>query len=106
MRAWAKLGDALDTYKDEGLELIGWFHTHPGHGLFLSPPDKNIHFTQFNKPYHIAMELDSVKREDNARHHFTIFTYGSDQGLNNADNKIGNWFEWDDVQHWLYMSRT
>ena len=41
-------------------QLVGWFHTHPGHGLFLSKPDLRIHLGHFNQPYQFAMEIDSL----------------------------------------------
>ena len=49
-----ELGDAQDTHPDK--DVIGWFHTHPGHGLFLSNSDlSSISFFTFS-----AMLIASV----------------------------------------------
>ena len=41
------------------MDVIGWFHTHPGHGLFLSNSDLSVQ-KHFSQPYQIAMEIDSL----------------------------------------------
>ena len=46
-QAWTELDDELQA--NPGLELVGWFHTHPGHGLFLSEADKEGHYELFGK---------------------------------------------------------
>lgn len=38
--------------------IIGWYHTHPGFGIFLSDMDKFIQDYFFNQPYHVAMVVD------------------------------------------------
>ncbi len=38
--------------------IIGWYHTHPGFGIFLSDMDKFIQDYFFNMPYQIAMVID------------------------------------------------
>ena len=38
--------------------VVGWYHTHPGHGIFLSSHDKYIHNNFFNRPYQIAIVYD------------------------------------------------
>jgi len=43
---------------------IGWCHSHPGYGIFLSVPDKDIQRNIFNKPYHIAFVIDPVKKQE------------------------------------------
>lgn len=101
-KAWTKLDNNLDTYRDIGYTMLGWFHTHPGHGLFLSGPDTSIHQTHFTKPYHIALELDSVQRENNPNYYFSIFSRNMDgKSLNNSEKRTGQWFEWNTVKQWL-----
>ena len=41
--------------------VLGWFHTHPGYGLFLSGTDLFTHRNWFREPHHIAMVLDPRK---------------------------------------------
>ncbi|MCB0836338.1 MAG: hypothetical protein KDE26_03525 [Bacteroidetes bacterium] len=88
-RAWLE----LDQIKEEfpNLEVIGWFHTHPGHGLFLSRPDLNIHEGFFQKNYQVAMEMDTMTD----RLDIAFFTRTKGGIINNTANRIGkNWFSW------------
>lgn len=103
--AWSELVRSMDdVYKDQEYLLLGWFHTHPGHGLFLSQPDLNIHLTYFKEKYHIALELDSVMNERNPNFEFGIFTWKNNQTMNNAKDHLGSWFNWNEVRTWLKNS--
>ena len=84
------LGDAQDENPD--LIVVGWFHTHPGHGLFLSRPDLEIHYSHFYRPYHLAMEIDSLsERLDTG-----FFTYLPSGHMNNSATlrPDTSWFSW------------
>ena len=102
-KAYQYLERRKDFYKNEGIELdlVGWFHTHPGHGLFLSRPDQNIQKNWFKQGYQVAMELDSVKREKNPNYDFGFFTWAQGQEINNVENQKGPWPEWESVREWL-----
>lgn len=41
-------------------KIVGWFHTHPGFGIFLSSYDKFIHKNFFNLPWQVAYVIDPV----------------------------------------------
>jgi proteasome lid subunit RPN8/RPN11 len=41
-----------------GKQIVGWFHTHPGYGIFLSSADQFIDEHYFCQKYHIAMVID------------------------------------------------
>ncbi|MHC4778916.1 MAG: M67 family metallopeptidase [Planctomycetota bacterium] len=43
--------------------LLGWFHTHPGLGAFLSDADRFIHENFFDLPFLVAMVADPVREE-------------------------------------------
>lgn len=43
------------------LKILGWFHTHPGYGIFLSSADQFIDDNYFSEKYHIAVVLDPTK---------------------------------------------
>lgn len=43
--------------------ILGWFHTHPGYGIFLSSADQFIDQNYFNEPFHIAIVIDPTKPE-------------------------------------------
>jgi proteasome lid subunit RPN8/RPN11 len=48
-------------YPDE--QVVGWFHTHPGYGIFLSAADQFLDRNYFSEPYHIAIVLDPCAPE-------------------------------------------
>ena len=96
--AWQDLNRALDTYKDEELEQLGWFHTHPSWGVFLSGEDVNTHETNFKEDFQIAMELESV----NYPFPVGFFSRGKDKDgkifLNKRNDIYHNWV---DFRKWL-----
>lgn len=105
-KAWSELERQRDDfYRDMEYELLGWFHTHPGHGLFLSKPDVSIQQTFFNQKFHVAFELDSVQSEKNLDYMFGIFSWKKGNGLNNLDDLAGSWFNWSDVAQWMSRAK-
>jgi proteasome lid subunit RPN8/RPN11 len=44
--------------------IIGWYHSHPGHGIFLSGHDKFIQRHFFGAPWQIAIVLDPIARTE------------------------------------------
>jgi len=55
--------DYINKVKDEQyphLRIVGWFHTHPGFGIFLSRWDMFIQENFFNLPWQIAYVVDPV----------------------------------------------
>jgi proteasome lid subunit RPN8/RPN11 len=42
------------------LKIVGWFHTHPGLGVFLSHHDLFIHQNFFNEPWQVALVVDPL----------------------------------------------
>jgi proteasome lid subunit RPN8/RPN11 len=45
-------------------KIVGWYHTHPDFGIFLSEMDLFIHGNFFNLPWQIAYVLDPINHED------------------------------------------
>ncbi len=45
------------------LKIVGWFHTHPGFGVFLSNYDLFIQQNFFNLPWQVAYVVDPVNKE-------------------------------------------
>ncbi|HEV7493335.1 Mov34/MPN/PAD-1 family protein [Baekduia sp.] len=41
-------------------QIVGWYHSHPGHGIFLSEQDLFIHHNFFGDPSQIAWVVDPV----------------------------------------------
>ena len=60
--SWAQLKDRLDG-KYRGKQLIGWYHSHPGMGIFLSNYDLDIHRNRFPSEWDVALVLDPIKHE-------------------------------------------
>jgi proteasome lid subunit RPN8/RPN11 len=61
--SWRYLNDTLaERYPDETAVMVGWYHTHPGFGVFLSGMDLFIHQNFFTQIWHIAMVLDPRAR--------------------------------------------
>jgi proteasome lid subunit RPN8/RPN11 len=43
--------------------IVGWYHSHPKMGCFLSSKDIDTQKRMFNKPFHSALVVDPIKRE-------------------------------------------
>ncbi|UCE72819.1 MAG: hypothetical protein JSV56_07225 [Methanomassiliicoccales archaeon] len=61
---YAKADEINQTLTDKNW-VVGWYHTHPGHGLFLSPVDKvNQSGYQSMNPKAVALVFDPSKFRD------------------------------------------
>lgn len=61
--SWRYINDKLvELYPDNQAVIIGWYHTHPGFGIFLSGMDQFIHQNFFTQSWHIALVLDPLAR--------------------------------------------
>ena len=40
-------------------KIVGWYHTHPGFGIFLSKMDSFIQENFFNQPYQVAVVIET-----------------------------------------------
>jgi proteasome lid subunit RPN8/RPN11 len=45
------------------LDIVGWFHTHPGLGVFYSSDDVVVHTAAFTLPWHVGLVVDPVRYE-------------------------------------------
>ena len=45
-----------------GLKIVGWFHTHPGFGIFLSSYDLFIQKSFFDLPWQVAYVVDPLRQ--------------------------------------------
>lgn len=46
-----------------GLDIVGWYHTHPDFGIFLSHHDLFIHQNFFSQPLQVAYVVDPIRRD-------------------------------------------
>lgn len=60
---WSYIHHEMDN-KYPNLKMVGWFHTHPGFGIFMSEDDYFIHNNFFSKPWSVAYVVDPVKKQD------------------------------------------
>lgn len=60
--SWDRILSIKDTdYAD--LEIVGWYHSHPGYGLFLSNDDMFMHRNFFPAWWQIAYVVDPINEE-------------------------------------------
>ncbi len=57
--AFSKLSEKLS----DGKQVVGWIHSHPDYGCFLSHTDIATQEAFFTENYHFAMVVDPVRRE-------------------------------------------
>jgi COP9 signalosome complex subunit 5 len=56
-----QLGDLND--KNIDYKILGWYHSHPGRGCFLSEIDLRTIKRNFNRPYNISIVIDPVSNK-------------------------------------------
>jgi hypothetical protein len=59
-QTWAKINAEMDT-KFTSSAIVGWYHTHPDFGIFLSDRDRFIHEHFFSGPGQIAHVIDPIR---------------------------------------------
>ncbi len=69
---WTHFHDRLEI-EYPGLRIVGWYHTHPGYGCFLSEMDVFIHRGFFDLPWQVAWVFDPVRLAD------ALFAWRADQ---------------------------
>jgi len=61
--AWDEVLNKMET-EFAGLEIVGWYHSHPGFGCFLSDYDIFIQENFFSSPGQHALVIDPVSGEE------------------------------------------
>lgn len=59
--AWMQVSEDLSG-KFNGKALIGWYHSHPRLGVFLSESDLQVHKERFKEPWMVALVIDPVNQ--------------------------------------------
>lgn len=57
---WQKISRERDDFPAD-LQMVGWYHTHPDWGVFLSGMDMFICDNFFNKPLDVALVIDPCR---------------------------------------------
>lgn len=60
--AWAHVHRVLESEFPPDEQIVGWYHSHPGFGIFLSGHDLFIHENFFSAPSQIAVVVDPHAR--------------------------------------------
>lgn len=83
-----------DNYRQQQpeLELVGWFHTHPGLTPYLSWTDLNTQYGFFGHPAQLAVVLDPLTDEwDTA-----FFSWQNAETMNNKTD-LRSYFSWHSI---------
>ncbi len=56
---WTAIQDEMERSHPD-LRIVGWYHTHPGFGIFLSGMDLFIHESFFDLPWQVAFVYDPI----------------------------------------------
>ncbi|HUW12457.1 MAG TPA: Mov34/MPN/PAD-1 family protein [Anaerolineae bacterium] len=92
---WAALLSEVEArFPDQ--RIVGWYHTHPGHGAFLSGPDKFIQNHFFDEGGQLALVIDH-------RNRLGRFFIGSDK--DEARILQSDEFTWDDDDTQVPLAR-
>ncbi len=60
--SWTQIQkDRAEQYP--GLDIVGWFHTHPALGVFYSGDDVVVHSAAFTLPWHVGLVVDPIRNE-------------------------------------------
>jgi proteasome lid subunit RPN8/RPN11 len=57
--SWTTIHESIDR-DFPGASIVGWYHTHPSFGIFLSEMDVFIHRHFFEAPHQVAIVIDPV----------------------------------------------
>ncbi len=60
---WAKINAEMDS-RFAALSIVGWYHSHPDFGVFLSDRDQFIQEHFFSGPGQVAYVVDPVRRTE------------------------------------------
>lgn len=56
---WEHIHERI-ALRGEDIQIVGWYHSHPGLGVFMSKDDEFIHTSFFSDPWHIAIVHDPI----------------------------------------------
>lgn len=56
---WEQI-NAEQARRTDGARIVGWYHSHPGLGVFMSREDEFIHSNYFADHWHVALVVDPI----------------------------------------------
>jgi proteasome lid subunit RPN8/RPN11 len=66
--AFGQLAQSFAQRLQKGELIVGWLHSHPSYGCFLSSTDVRTQQTFFAEPFNIAVVVDPVQAEQEKTH--------------------------------------
>lgn len=63
---WGHIHQQMESEPYLGKRIVGWYHTHPGFGIFLSERDQFIQQSFFDLPFQVALVYDPKSFEHGA----------------------------------------
>ena len=60
---WSHIQSVMEAQHPQQ-KIVGWYHTHPDFGIFLSDMDLFIHGNFFNMPWQVAVVFDPINKEE------------------------------------------
>lgn len=64
--SWEHVHRTLENDFPEGEQIVGWYHSHPSFGIFLSSHDLFIHHNFFSGKSQIAVVVDPIAQTEGA----------------------------------------
>lgn len=58
-QTWELIHEQVARRGDDA-QIVGWYHSHPGLGVFMSKQDEFIHSSFFADPWHVAIVNDPI----------------------------------------------
>lgn len=62
-QTWTHIQSEMDRLHPDQ-KIVGWYHTHPGFGIFLSGMDLFIHQSFFDLPWQVAFVYDPLGKDE------------------------------------------
>lgn len=59
---WGHVHHVLEDRAEPDERIVGWYHSHPNFGIFLSEHDLFVHRHVFADPSQVALVIDPIKR--------------------------------------------
>ena len=56
---WEQINEE-QARRSPDLRIVGWYHSHPALGVFMSKEDEFIHSSFFTEPWHVALVVDPI----------------------------------------------
>jgi proteasome lid subunit RPN8/RPN11 len=59
--SWPAIWESMADYPQA--QIVGWYHSHPNHGVFFSPQDRKTQQRWFVQSWHVALVMDPVQED-------------------------------------------